>query len=936
MKAERTVKVRKTYKPTGVEFGLSLHDAPAGSSLLVELPFDYRKTMSPSDYVRQDTFVVISALEELLLSGDLVPVGSTYLLPWKNLYELASDVQRDLGVPEQANHLSIALKSHSTLGSPKFAIRYRLYDRSEGQLFGKRQGAVFLADSGDTLLLPSHIWKLCALVDDVPADRSGHPEYLARVRKVALQIGAQLDRYLASEEYYFSETMDIRVEEKALDCILLEPDLSDLPAEVKGCVDIANLANRGVCTHAFGDKRRRVIASKELRASLNETQGIKELRDQDVPRFLSNPHAFLPPECEDVLDLERFGDRVKGLAKKVYRARPYVHARSGEENRRRLFDFDYGVTVSPLLEDSDGQTQGMSMEQFRQICSDARERGDEFVRWNDGWLQIPRNAGEFVDAIARFESLKEDRQTGDVSRPNQLEYSDLPYVLEIFRNIDLLEYNTEMLHLLSSDAASIADPSLPASFKGQLRPYQEDGYLWMKVLRWRRLGGLCADDMGLGKTVQVIAYMSHLHQEGELRPSIVVVPAAITENWIREMNRFCPSLHTYLHIGRNRERAQSLVDIANQCDVLVTTYETLVRDQLWLAQVNWQVVVADEAQKIKNFTTRASDVVKALKGGSRLALTGTPVENTLGELWSIIDYIQPGLLGSYQQFQRSFEKPINNLPNAEAIQNRLIGLIQPVYLRRTKELLNELPPISEQVIKVGFSPTQLRLYKELIHSCQREPGRILKILGKLIQLCSHPQAYLDDPAIREAVAHEGVPKLEATLSILDDVAVRGEKALVFTLYRNVQQILKRQITLRYDLSPVVINGEVFDRLSLCEQFNEYPGFNVMILSPRAAGIGLNITGANHVIHYTRWWNPAVERQATDRVHRIGQTRPVTIYYPIVTSHPPTIEDHLASLHSTKKRLAENVVVPSRELRISEEELARLVLESTPSSAGIES
>ena len=412
--------------------------------------------------------------------------------------------------------------------------------------------------------------------------------------------------------------------------------------------------------------------------------------------------------------------------------------------------------------------------------------------------------------------------------------------------------------------------------------------------------------------------MSHLHDLGELRPALIVAPVAVIANWQRELRRFAPGIPpAHEHRGSQRERHDPL-SLARH-EVVITSYSTLRRDQLLLGRIDWSVVACDEAQYVKNPTAGVTSAVKGMKARFRLACTGTPVENGLSELWCIVDFVQPGRLGSRNEFRREFEQPLVAATEGEADATELVGRLRsrlnPHYIRRTKEEVLDLPPKTEQSYEVAMSFRQAALYEEVLTGVMERSVHPLAGLQHLITICSHPLA-IDHTASGESPGRllEDAPKLEQTVGILESVRKQGEKVVIYTRLRAMQRILQVVLRYRFGFEPRVLNGLVtgHNRHRIIDAFNDRPGFDVMILSPEAAGVGLNITGATHVIHYTRLWNPAKENQATDRVHRIGQELPVSVHYPVVTGNGfKSVEQHLHDLLMEKLELARNVLAPRK-------------------------
>jgi SNF2 family DNA or RNA helicase len=622
-----------------------------------------------------------------------------------------------------------------------------------------------------------------------------------------------------------------------------------------------------------------------------------------VPDFIENPMKYLP----DNIDLEKFSERVKGLKERVYKAQPYVS--SSKTDQIDWFDIDVGVNIKNESDEADEEQ--IELSEFERLVKEAREKGEDYVLYNDNWVKIPKESEDFIEGAKEVDKIKTN---GKVNKEN------LNYIFDIYENIDLLEYNEQMIDFrskLQEDGVIYQSPSL---FKGELRPYQKRGYVWLHKLKDSKLGGLLADDMGLGKTIQVIALMASLKAENKLSPSLIAAPKSLLENWQHEIKKFSPEINkVYIHLGGSRNKNSRVI---KQSDVVLTTYSTLVSDQVLLGEIDWTILVCDEVQAIRNQSTLKAHAVKAQKAKLRLGLSGTPVQNTVADLWSIYDFIQPGLLDSFKEFKNNFVKPIenSNTPKEyEKYEAMLKEKIQPVFLRRTKEgeLKDELPEKKDITKTIEMSQRQKERYKEIIEKEKNSKGRThLGTLQSLLQLSSHP-ALLDkdwDVKNAEELLNEG-PKLKSVINILKEVKKNNEKALIFTTFKIMQLILQRVIREKFGLQEIpIINGDSKQRLASVDRFNESEGFGCMILSPRAAGTGLNITGANHVIHYTRWWNPAVEQQATDRVYRIGQEKEVNVYYPIMTADRETVEEKLHRLLEEKKRLAKNIIVPNNPIQ----------------------
>jgi hypothetical protein len=469
-------------------------------------------------------------------------------------------------------------------------------------------------------------------------------------------------------------------------------------------------------------------------------------------------------------------------------------------------------------------------------------------------------------------------------------------------------------------AARAGEVDEPAGFVGALRPYQRRGLGWLLAMCELGLGGCLADDMGLGKTIQVIA----LHVSRSGGPMLVACPASLLGNWEREVHAFAPGLPVRRYHGADRH-----LDDLGPNEVVLATYGVLRRDRGRLAEVPWDLVVADEAQHVKNPGSHGARELRAIPARARLALTGTPVENRLLDLWSILDWTTPGLLGPLERFRRRVAGPVERGdPEAAA---RFTPLVQPFLLRRRKtdpDVAPDLPARTEHDVVVPLTPEQATLYEAVVRETMAEiaasagiqrRGLVLKLVTALKQVCNHPAHYLG----QEGPLAGRSGKLDAVDELVDVIAGAGDSALVFTQYVVMGRLLQAHLT-ACGVPSLFLHGGVAvaarDEMVRRFQAGEVP---VFLLSVRAGGFGLNLTRATHVIHYDRWWNPAVEDQASDRAHRIGQDRPVQVHR-LVTEG--TVEDRIASLLARKRALAESVVGAGEAWigELSDAELAELV------------
>ncbi|MBF2078885.1 MAG: DEAD/DEAH box helicase [Synechococcales cyanobacterium T60_A2020_003] len=487
----------------------------------------------------------------------------------------------------------------------------------------------------------------------------------------------------------------------------------------------------------------------------------------------------------------------------------------------------------------------------------------------------------------------------------------------------------ELLNALTQGNQGVESLDPPKSFKGELRPYQIRGMSWLAFLQQWGLGACLADDMGLGKTIQLIAMLQHLKEQKLLKnPVLLVCPTSVLGNWEREVRRFAPNLKAAVHHGDRRNQGKAFADATKKVDLVITSYPLTYRDLKSLQLVTWQGIVLDEAQNIKNAHAKQSQAVRELETEFRIALTGTPVENRLSELWSIMDFLNPGYLGPRNFFQRRFSIPIERYGDTSSLKS-LRSLVQPFILRRLKtdrSIIQDLPEKQEMTVFCGLSPEQATLYQTLVEQSLAEiesaegiqqRGMILALLTKLKQVCNHPvllASEKSDKADKRRSASKSKPslhqqsgKLQRLREMLDELLDEGDRALIFTQFAEWGKHLQAYLTETFKQEVLFLYGSTTkqQREAMVDRFQNDPqGPRIFILSLKAGGVGLNLTRANHVFHFDRWWNPAVENQATDRVFRIGQTRNVQVHKFVCTG---TLEERIHEIIESKKQLSEQIV-----------------------------
>ena len=634
------------------------------------------------------------------------------------------------------------------------------------------------------------------------------------------------------------------------------------------------------------------------------SEGIRQgLEQNDIQGYTTDTEGAYKFLSEDAVALQNAGFVVllptwwnhKGL-------KPHITGRAGKK-----FSSSPGMLSLNTIVSFDWEAALGEQKMTLQELEDLARMKEPLVQVRGKWMAV--NTSEIKSAVNFLKKGPKEVAFRDVIK-TALGMGDMPQELE-FDGVQTDGYMTNILQKINGQVG-FEELKQPKDFSGTLRPYQIRGYSWLAFLSQWGLGGCLADDMGLGKTVQMLALIRRDWPKSQ-RPTLLICPTSVMNNWQREAANFTPDLPVMIHHGMDRLKSQKFKDVAEQHAMVITSYGLIQRDLNFLADVAWRGTVLDEAQNIKNPETKQSRAARSLTADYRFALTGTPVENHLGDLWSIMDFLNPGFLGTQGEFRRNYMTPVQKNQDNNAAE-RLKRATGPFILRRVKtdkNIISDLPEKMEMKVLCPLTKEQASLYASILKNTEsslmssvgiQRKGLILSTLTRLKQVCNHPAHFLGDNS------HMGdrSGKISRLTEMLEEVISVGERALVFTQYAKMGTMLQNHLKKTFNVDVPFLYGAVpkGKRDIMVDNFQGDNGPPIFILSLKAGGTGLNLTAANHVFHFDRWWNPAVENQATDRVFRIGQEKNVQVHKMICAG---TLEEKIDDMIESKKMVADKVV-----------------------------
>ena len=861
------------------------------------------------------------------------------LLPYENIYLLDEDERILLGVPQPYDKaMRLVGTSMLNLSDFEYKVEFLTYV-PDGELIVCERGGNILVKGRDKYLLNEAQYALLNRVDafNSTPEEDKTTDYnlrcFAEIKALAEQAGCQLDSYLENENVYAPERIKIEIGRDD-EGFTVEPAVNiEENDKFQTYFDKMRKVQAQYPVQRENGERVRIVLNKEQKENLHylKEQCGKHKTREEIQKIIEQPTEYFDPNAFDLSEL--YSDRVIEIG--VYKPKfyPFICPYKSCWIAGATVETPQNGTTKVTINSEE------ELERLKREIQSAKENKKGIVEYNNTQLDIE-------DAM--FLAQTAEKQLKDPSQPAKVESengNEARNVLIIEENAEELGFAVKERTIEKGDKYTLfTDPFLQEGFS--LKDHQKEGVAWLQHLYKSKASGcLMADDMGLGKTLQILYFIDwHSRKYANHKPYLIVAPISLLENWRNEYERFFmqPRMKINMLTSKDvtRKFNKSIVDKMQKMDIILTNYESLRISQLNFCAVEFDVVALDEAQKIKSPGTLVTNAAKALKCNFKIAMTGTPVENSLLDLWCIMDFCVPGLLGNAKAFAAQYQNPLKKEDtDIVALGNEVHDKLGVYFMRRLKkDAAKDLPDKIELKEKVLMPPVQKEIYASVVNDYTSgiQPNMLVTIMH-LREVSEHP--YLYDSTLLNHETDEIVEtsaRLQATIKFLDEIKKKEEKVIIFVERKETQKMLQKLCLERYGIITKIINGDTpsivkrnmpnkQSRQSSIDEFQAVDGFNVIIMSPVAAGMGLNVTAANHVIHYSRHWNPAKENQATDRAYRIGQTKDVFVYYPMaVRADIKSFDETLDDLLSRKTSLATSTIFPTERVEVKQEELGQML------------
>lgn len=897
----------------------------------------------------EEACVYSELLQEFIDNGSAVVDGAACNVSWHAVYQLSTYERHALGLPELYPY-AIYIQPHGLLKDKDFHYDVSYRQSKLGRRYKVTRSGAIIDTGREKFLLRQEQLFLVEAIDEynsLPVESksfNGNLIAFSQLKELSSQASAILDKYLQKEKVFVPSKLKIEIDRIGDDRYEVVPTIeSPLSDQFDRYLDSRTEVPDNIALTDDDNDRVRVVLDDDKQEVIRKIRSnYRNVGAEKLKGLVDNPALYLDPEQCDLSEF--YSDRVIeiGLYKpKVY---PFVSPfkSSWISPTYTIEDRVNGTTTISFKDEAE-------VDDFENQTRLAIVDGKAAVTYKNVTLNVEDALSIAKDAREKFARKREKEEKK---------------VLIVEENTEELGYKVDFSKP-KKEEKYVFHPITGLKEGIVLKPHQIEGVAWLQhLVEEKAKGCLLADDMGLGKTLQLLSLIDWYDKNGlnHDKPYLIVTPVSLLENWENEYVKFFDKPRIPVRVVTSKVAKhftkgvdRNFIQFLQHRHIILTNYETVRSYQFSFCATNFAIVALDEAQKIKTPGTLVTNAVKALKADFKIAMTGTPVENTMVDLWCIMDFCVPGLLGNCKEFAQKYQSPLKDA-DTDIIElgNEVRKAMGQYFLRRLKtDVAKELPEKHIKRFEYKMPKVQRDCYDKAIRqaiqdrdSAEPPKGYMLVCIQRLREISDHPYLVSDDIdaySVDELI--DSSAKLQAIIPILDEIKQKREKVIIFAERRDTQSILKRILRLRYQINAHIINGDTpttasgmfangkMSRQQAIDDFQDQNGFNVIIMSPIAAGMGLNVTGANHVIHYSRHWNPAKENQATDRVYRIGQDKDVYVYYPMAVSDGITTFDQtLDQLLERKSQLAEATLFPSARIEVNSEELFNTLMEGSVSLA----
>ena len=878
------------------------------------------------------------SLQELVDNGFGEATETEYFIPFIGLYELDELDREAFGLPT-LYPFDLYVQPEGIITRPNFKYQYSFRTFApNGDIMQmmSMQGPIIslrLGESTQSYLLTKEEYQLVAAIDEfntLPIGEktaNGNLIAFSEIKSLSSDSAIVLDNVLSGKSVIIPEHIKLSFD--------FHDNILDVTPGIEGDKDgsfarmvdgFDEVRDNYPIIHSDGSREHVVLNDAQKETISEIKKKYRRVSDAEtIKRIIDTPAEFFDLDTVDVSEL--YSDRVIEIGLYHPKVYPFVSPYKSQ-----------WIPVYQIEDRVNGKTT-IAIKNYKDLSGleiaiqNAKDRQEKTVTING--IKISLEDAQDISKSAKIQLDKKEKVESDGTEKTHRDSK----VLIIKENTEEQEYSATTETLKMPETLDLfSDTYLNKDFS--LKLHQKEGVAWLQfLLSDQKNGCVLADDMGMGKTLQVLYAIDwHSRCTKSDKPYLIVAPVSLLENWENEYAKYfdSPRLPVITETSAPKAIEKPFIEGLSKKQIVLTSYETLRRGQLSFCAVEFAIIVLDEAQKIKTPGTLVTNAAKALKGDFKIAMTGTPVENTFVDLWCITDYAVPGLLGNAKEFAKKYQNPLRSSDSdIDALGQEIRGKIGGYFLRRMKEsIASELPTKKELTCKENMPAVQLQCYLAALNSVEegdKAKGRMLQTIMRIRAISDHP--CLDGTDISqysEADIINNSAKMKVTFNILDSIKEKDEKVIIFTERKEMQKILQRSVFYKYGFCPRIVNGEtatkankpgVDTRQKAIDSFQNIDGFNIIIMSPVATGMGLNVAGANHVIHYSRHWNPAKESQATDRAYRIGQTKDVFVYYPMATTENfDTFDVILDKLLSKKIHLATSSLYPSEMIEVGKQEI----------------